>query len=86
MNDVNLPSNPDLPASYEISVRGKLDTSWSDWFDQMTLIYNTDDDGLAITMMVGTITDQAALHGLLAKIRDLGLTILSINRVGLNEP
>lgn len=80
MSHIKLPSNPDLPATYEIRIRSKIDAGWSDWFDQMILNYTTDEEG-TVTTLVGTIKDQAALYGLIKKIRDLGLTILSINQV-----
>jgi hypothetical protein len=62
---------------YRIRVKGRLDKRWSDWFNGFTLTYPTDDE----TLLAGRVVDQAALHGLLAKIRDLGLSLLSIDRV-----
>ena len=62
---------------YRIRVKGQLDRRWSDWFNGFTITYPTDDE----TFLDGRVADQAALHGLLAKIRDLGLSLLSINRV-----
>jgi len=63
---------------YEIRVEGQLDSLWSEWFDGLTLSHG--DDGN--TMLVGPVADQAALHGLLAQVRDLGLPLLSVNRLG----
>lgn len=63
--------------SYEIRLKGHLDESWADWFDDMTFVH--DDDGT--TILRGAIIDQAALHGLLKKIRDLGMPLLSVNLV-----
>ena len=63
--------------SYEIRLKGHLDESWADWFDDMTFIH--EDDGT--TTLRGVIIDQAALHGLLKKIRDLGMPLLSVNLV-----
>lgn len=63
--------------SYEIKLKGHLDESWADWFDGMTFIH--EDDGT--TTLRGEIIDQAALHGLIKKIRDLGMPLLSVNRV-----
>ena len=60
--------------SYEIRVQGHLDRRWSAWFDGMTLV--ADDDGS--TLISGQIADQAALHGLIQKVRDLGLTLISV--------
>jgi hypothetical protein len=63
---------------YQIQVRGVIDAGWSDWFGglQITPLPNGD------TLLTGLVRDQAALHGLLAKIRDLGLPLLSLNRLG----
>lgn len=67
--------------SYEIRLKGHLDESWADWFDDMTFVH--DDDGT--TILRGAIIDQAALHGLLKKIRDLGMPLLSVNLVDLKQ-
>jgi hypothetical protein len=69
---------PRAPASYEVRVEGHLDEHWSTWFDEMTLI--REDDGT--TTLRGLVTDQAALHGLLAKVRDLGITLISVEAIG----
>jgi hypothetical protein len=65
------------PARYEIRVRGVLDDHWSAWFDGMQL--SSDQPGQ--TTIAGPVADQAALHGLLAKVRDLGLPLLSVRRI-----
>jgi hypothetical protein len=65
---------PDGPRRYEIRLRGRLDPRWTAWFDGMTL--TVVDDGT--TALRGPVTDQAALHGLLQKVRDLGLPLLSV--------
>jgi hypothetical protein len=62
---------------YEIRVKGHLDPSWSDWFDGMTIIH--EDNGE--TLLAGMLVDQAALHGLLARVRDLGISLISVNPV-----
>lgn len=62
---------------YEIRVKGLLDESWSDWLDGLAIV--PQDRGE--TLLAGPIRDQAALHGLLNKIRDLGLLLLSVERV-----
>ena len=64
------------PAVYQIRVRGVLDAEWSDWFDPMTACPQEDGD----TVLIGLVRDQSALHGILAKIRDLGLPLLSLSR------
>lgn len=68
----------DQPTNYKIEVQGCLDASWSEWFDGMSIIVTKDEDGMIITTMTGLVTDQVALHGLLARIRDLGLSILLV--------
>ena len=62
------------PAGYQLRVVGHLDAHWSGWFGDLTLTH--EDDGT--TTLEGSVTDQAELHGLLMKIRDLGLTLISI--------
>jgi len=61
---------------YQIKVNGRLDQSWSSWFDDMTLTFEKGE-----TIISGAVADQAALHGLLAKVRDLGLTLIDVRRV-----
>ena len=72
-------SNP--PEIYQIVLQGHLRSQWSDWFDGFT--FTLDERGQ--TILVGPVTDQAALHGLLKKIRDLGLPLISINRLYPDE-
>ena len=67
------------PARYEIRVRGVLDSGWSAWFEGLEV--TSDDRGQ--TVISGPVADQAALHGLLAKVRDLGLPLLSVRRIDL---
>ena len=62
---------------YQIRVRGVIDSRWSDWFDSLTIGPQAD----GTTLLTGPVRDQSALHGLLAKIRDLGLPLLSVKRV-----
>jgi len=61
--------------SVEIRVKGQLDQHWSDWFDDLTVTHTDQNE----TVLTGPVVDQAALHGLLAKLRDLGLPIVSVN-------
>jgi hypothetical protein len=65
------------PPVYEIRIKGHLSSQWTDWFDGLTI---TQEEG-GETLLTGPVTDQAALHGLLKKVRDLGLPLLSVNRV-----
>ena len=69
--------NSDNRAVYHIRVKGILDEGWSDWFCGMTITPQTTGD----TLLTGPVRDQAALHGLLAKVRDLGLVLLSVTRL-----
>jgi hypothetical protein len=62
---------------YEIQLRGRLDQRWTSWFDGMSI--TSRDDGT--TVLTGPVSDQAALHGLLARLRDLGLPLLSVTQV-----
>ena len=72
----------DKEGIYEIRVRGVLDRKWSDWFDGFTIMPQANDK----TLLTGPVADQAALHGLLGKIRDLGLPLLSVKRVEAASP
>ena len=65
------------PGQYEIRVKGHLDTRWATWFDGLAIAHGSD----GTTMIHGPVADQAALHGLLQKIRDLGLPLISVNHV-----
>ena len=69
-------SRPAGPTWYEIRLQGRLDPRWADRFDQMSL---TTADGL--TLLTGPVVDQAALHGLLHQLRDIGLTLVSVGQV-----
>jgi hypothetical protein len=68
---------PQEPGWYEIRLQGRLDPRWSVWFDGMTLEY----DAIGTTALCGPVADQAALHGLLARVRDLGLPLVSVTRI-----
>jgi len=68
---------PDQPSVYQIRISGHLDRQWSDWFDGMVIMLGKDGD----TLLTGPVADQAALHGLLKKVRDLGVTLVSVNPV-----
>ena len=69
------------PDVYEIRVRGVLDTSWSAWFDGLKVT----SDQAGQTRLAGPVVDQAALHGLLAKVCDLRLPLLSVRRIDPDE-
>ena len=63
---------------YEVRVRGQLDETWSAWFDGLRIVH--EDHGE--TSLRGWVRDQAALHGLLTRVRDLGLDLVAVNRIG----
>ena len=65
------------PGLYEIRIKGHLDDRWADWFEGLTITLEDNGD----TLLTGPVVDQAALHGLLRKVRDLGIPLLSVNRV-----
>ena len=67
---------------YHIRVRGHLDPSWSAWFDDLSI--TNEANGEAV--LAGSIVDQAALHGVLIKVRDLGLALIAVNPVATNQP
>ena len=71
--------NTDLhqPVVYQIRIEGHLGRRWTDWFDGLTITLQDNGD----TLLTGPVIDQAALHGLLKKVRDLGLPLLSVNQV-----
>jgi len=62
---------------YQIKLKGHLNESWADWFDGLTFTHEED----GTTTLTGEIVDQSALHGLLKKVRDLGLPLISVNQV-----
>jgi len=65
------------PGTYSIRIKGHLKDRWAEWFGGMDI--TLDDDGS--TLLIGQVLDQAALHGVLKKVRDLGMPLLSVNRV-----
>ena len=62
--------------SYEIRLKGHLNARWADWFDGLTLTQESD----GTTVLRGSVVDQAALHGLLGKVRDLGVPLIAVHR------
>jgi hypothetical protein len=64
------------PVRYRICIKGHLGPQWSEWFDWMTV--TLEEDGT--TILSGPVADQAALHGLLVRVRDLGLELISVNQ------
>lgn len=70
-------SQPEQPLVYEIWIEGQLGSRWAAWFGDVTVTKGEQ----GTTLLTCTVTDQAALYGLLRKVRDLGLPLLSVNRV-----
>jgi len=62
------------PTIYKIRIKGQLDSQWTDWFEGLNITLDDNGD----TLITGSVVDQAALHGLLKKIRDLGVTLVSV--------
>ena len=70
---------------YQIRVKGLLDNKWSDWFNGMNIASEIQSDGSPITKLTGAVIDQVALHGILSKIRDLNLELISVNQIEMNS-
>lgn len=74
---VNTPQpQPDTPQPtiFKIRIKGQLDSQWTDWFEGLTITLDDNGD----TLITGPVVDQAALHGLLKKVRDLGMPLISV--------
>ena len=69
------------PTIYQIRVKSHLGSGWTDWFQGLTITLEDDGD----TLLTGAVVDQAALHGLLKKVRDLGMPLISVNPIQCNE-
>jgi len=76
-NDINSQSEKAQPMVYQIRIKGHLGREWADWFEGLTI--TALDNGN--TLLTGALVDQAELHGLLRKIRDIGIPLLSVVRV-----
>ncbi len=73
-NEITARSDPDQPAIYQIRVAGHLARHWTDWFEGLAITLEDNGD----TLITGPVADQAALHGLLKKVRNLGIPLLSV--------
>jgi hypothetical protein len=80
-NHPNQKTDPDQPVLYQIKIKGHLGSQWTDWFEGLTV--TLEEDGH--TLLTGPVVDQAALHGLLKKVRDLGMPLVSVIQVKFNE-
>lgn len=76
-NNLSMKIDSGQPTAYQIRIRGHLDARWTDWFGGLAITLEDNGD----TLLTGTVADQAALHGLLKRVRDLGTPLLSVNRV-----
>jgi hypothetical protein len=74
---LNPKTDPSQPMVYQIRIQGHLGRQWTDWFEGLTITLEDNGD----TLVSGPVVDDAALHGLLKKVRDLGMPLLSVNRV-----
>ena len=76
-NTLNPTTDPSQPLVYQIRIEGHLGREWADWFEGLAITALDNGD----TLLTGPVIDQAALHGLLKKVRDLGMPLISVNRV-----
>ena len=76
-NERNPNTDPRQPMIYQIRIQGHLGGQWTDWFGGLSI--TLEDNGE--TLLTGPVIDQAALHGLLRKVRDLGMPLISVNRL-----
>jgi len=75
-NESNSEIDPAQPLVYQIRINGHLGPQWTEWFEGLTITLEDNGD----TLLTGPVVDQAALHGLLKKMRDLGMPLVSVNR------
>ena len=73
-NELEPKTNSDQPMVYQIRIKGFLSREWTDWFEGLTITLEDNGD----TLLTGPVIDQAALHGLLKKVRDLGMPLVSV--------
>jgi hypothetical protein len=80
-SQLNLPVDSSQPKIYQIRLVGHLDHEWTEWFGGLTITLEENGD----TLLTGPVIDQAALHGLLKKVRDLGMALVSVNPVQVTQ-
>jgi len=76
-NNLNSHTDPDEPMVYQIRIKGHLGSGWTDWFGGLTITLEDNGD----TLLIGPVVDQAALYGLLKKVRNVGMPLVSVNRI-----
>ena len=76
-NEINLESEKAQPMVYQIRIKGHLGREWTDWFEGLTITL----EGNGETLLTGPVVDQAALYVVLKKVRDVGMPLLSVNRI-----
>ena len=76
-NERNPIIDPNQTIAYQIRLKGHLSHQWTEWFEGLTITLEEDGN----TLLTGPVIDQAALHGLLKKVRDLGMPLISVNRI-----
>ena len=80
-NERNPKTDPDQPKVYQIRIKGHLGPQWTEWFGGLTITLEDNGD----TLLTGPVVDQAALHGLLRQIRDLGMPLISVVQVEADD-
>ena len=80
-NKLNRKTNSSQAMVYQIRLQGHLGRQWTEWFGGLAIILKENGD----TLLTGLVVDQSALHGLLRKVRDLGMPLLSVNRIELSQ-
>jgi hypothetical protein len=80
-NKLHPKTDPNEPMVYQIRIKGHLGPQWTEWFGGLAITLEDNGD----TLLTGLVVDQVALHGLLRKVRDLGMPLLSVNRIKSGE-
>jgi hypothetical protein len=81
-NEINSESDPGQPLVYQIRIKGHLGREWTDWFGGLTITLQDNGE----TQLTGALVDQAALHGVLRKVRDVGMPLLSVIGITPSQP
>src|SRR5512138_2673835 len=81
-NDLNSKTEPNEPEIYQIRIKGHLGCEWTDWFEGLAITLEDNGDML----LTGPMVDQAALYGLLRKVRDLGMPLVAVNKLEPDSP